>query len=78
MEDALIRMQNEWMQMPGRKLTLRQAQRLWSLSTDVCEAAFTALVTKGFLGQTPDGAYARRAFIGPSSREGFHTRRAGL
>jgi len=68
MEEALVRMQTEWMHMPELKLTRHQAQRLWSLSTEVCEAAFAALVTKGFLGRTPDGVYARHAFIRASSR----------
>ena len=67
MEDALVRMQTEWMHMPQLRLTRHQAQRLWSLSTETCEAAFEVLVTKGFLGRTPDGAYARQAFIRPSS-----------
>ena len=68
--DILVSMQTEWMQMPQLRLRGRQAQRLWSLSTDACEAAFAALVTKGFLGQTPDGAYARHAFIRPPSARG--------
>ena len=70
MEDALVKMQTEWMHMPQLRLTRHQAQRLWSLSTDVCEAAFAALVTKGFLGQTPDGAYARHAFIRAARQSG--------
>ena len=63
MEEALVKMQTEWIEMPRMKLTRLQAQRLWSLSTEVCDAAFAALVTRGFLAQTPDGAYARHAFI---------------
>ena len=70
MEDALVRMQTEWMHMPQLRLTRRQAQRLWNLSTDVCEAAFAALVTRGFLGQTADGAYARQAFVRASQQSG--------
>jgi hypothetical protein len=73
MEDALVRMQTEWMQMPQLKLTRRQAQRLWSLSTDVCEAAFATLVTRGFLGQTPDGVYGRHVFIRPRSSHGWQS-----
>ena len=70
MEEALVTMQTEWMHMPQLRLTRRQAQRLWSLSTEVCDAAFAVLVTRGFLGQTADGAYARHAFIRSAASRG--------
>ncbi len=73
MEDAIVRMQTEWTEMPQLKLTRRQAQRLWSLSTDVCDAAFATLVTSGFLGQTPEGVYGRHAFIRTGSSRGLRT-----
>ena len=50
-----------------------QAQRLWSLSTDVCDTAFETLVKSGFLGQAPDGAYIRHAFIRTGSSRGLRT-----
>ena len=61
--DTLVRMQTEWMEMPQLKLTRRQAQRMWSLSNDVCETAFATLISEGFLVQAPDGAYVRHAFM---------------
>jgi len=61
--ETLVRMQTEWIEMPQLKITRRQAQRLWSLSNDVCETAFAALIRKGFLVQAPDGAYVRHAFL---------------
>ena len=61
--DTLIRMQTEWIEMPQLKITRRQAQRLWSLSNEVCETAFATLIRKGFLVQAPDGAYVRHAFV---------------
>ena len=38
--ETLVRMQTEWIEMPQMKVTRRQAQRLWSLSNEVCETAF--------------------------------------
>ena len=61
--ETLVRMQTEWIQMPQLKVTRRQAQRLWSLSNEVCETAFATLIRKGFLVQAPDGAYVRHAFV---------------
>jgi hypothetical protein len=61
--DTLVRMQTEWIAMPQLKITRRQAQRLWSLSSDACETAFATLIRKGFLVQAPDGAYVRHAFV---------------
>lgn len=45
--------------MPDMKLTLGQAQRLWSLSTEICERALADLMTSGFLARTRDGSYVR-------------------
>ena len=61
--ETLVRMQTEWIEMPQLKITRRQAQRLWSLSNEVCETAFATLIRKGFLVQAPDGAYVRHAFV---------------
>ena len=40
--EALVRIQTEYIEMPQLKLTARQVQRLWSLPTEVCEAALAA------------------------------------
>lgn len=64
--EVLVRMQTERVEMPQFKLTPRQAQRLWSLSNDVCEAALAALMGKGFLAQAADGAYVRPGFVPPA------------
>ena len=61
--ETLVRMQTEWTEMPQLKITRRQAQRLWSLSNDVCETAFATLIRKGFVVQAPNGAYVRHAFV---------------
>lgn len=57
--DALVRIQTEYIEMPDLKLTGRQAQRLWNLTTEVWEAALATLLGKRFLTQTRDGSYVR-------------------
>jgi hypothetical protein len=58
-EDVLERIQGEFLEMPGLSLTAPQAQRLWGLERDVCNALLGALVEAKFLAQTRDGAYFR-------------------
>jgi hypothetical protein len=58
--DAVLqRIQGEYVEMPGLRLTAAQAQRLWGLERDVCHALLGALVDAKFLAQTRDGAYVR-------------------
>jgi hypothetical protein len=47
----------EFLEMPGLRLTKRQAQRLWALDSDTCEALLGALEDSQFLRQTRDGEY---------------------
>ena len=61
--DALVRIRTEYIEMPDLKLTGRQAQRLWSLSSEVWEAALAILIGNRFLAQTPDGAYVRHGSL---------------
>jgi len=58
-DDVLQRIQGEYAEMPGLRLTPAQAQRLWGLERDVCDALLGALVDAKFLSQTRDGAYVR-------------------
>ena len=58
-QNALLRIQTEYVEMPDLKLTARQAQRLWCLSREVWETALAVLLRKQFLAQTRDGAYVR-------------------
>ena len=58
--DIVQLMEMEYAEMPELELTFRQAQRLWNLSSELCESALSALVGSGFLTRTPDGAYIRR------------------
>jgi hypothetical protein len=57
---ARIRIQIEFIEMPGLKLTLAQIARLCDLPKDVCEPAIALLVTRGFLAGTADGSFLRR------------------
>jgi hypothetical protein len=45
--------------MPGLRLTLAQAQRLWGLDRTACDALLGALVDAKFLFRTRDGAFVR-------------------
>ena len=58
-DDVLQRIQGEYLEMPGLRLTPAQAQRLWGLERDVCDALLGALVDAKFLAQTRDGAFVR-------------------
>jgi hypothetical protein len=61
MDEVLQRIQGEFVDMPGLRLTATQAQRLWGLDRDVCDALLGALVDAKFLSQARDGAFVRQA-----------------
>ena len=58
-DEVLQRMQGEFVEMPGLRLTEAQARRLWGLESDVCTALLGSLVDARFLVQTRDGAFVR-------------------
>lgn len=58
-DDVLRRVQGEYREMPGLRLTTAQAQRLWGLDRAACDALLGALVEAKFLLQTRDGAFVR-------------------
>ena len=49
------------MEMPGLRLTLPQAQRLWGLGPSECTAVLARLVDKKFLTRSRNGAFLRAA-----------------
>ncbi len=58
--DALIRLvRGEYREMPGMRLTVRQAERLWALHASTCESVLDSLVEDGFLAHARDGSYGR-------------------
>ena len=58
-DDVLQRIQGEFSEMPGLRLTAAQAQRLWGLERAVCDKLLGALVDAKFLSQTRDGAFIK-------------------
>lgn len=73
-DDVLRRVQGEFLEMPGLRLTAPQARRLWNLDQQSCESLLGALVEARFLFKTRDGAFMRaeravpvKASLRPSS-----------
>ena len=58
-DDALRRVQGEFLEMPGLRLTVPQARRLWGLDAASCDVLLGALVEAKFLFRTRDGAFMR-------------------
>jgi hypothetical protein len=58
-EEVLRRVQGEFLEMPGLRLTTPQARRLWGLDDAQCDALLGALVDAKFLFRTRDGAFMR-------------------
>jgi hypothetical protein len=58
-EEVLRRVQGEFLEMPGLRLTEPQARRLWGLDAASCDALLGALVDAKFLFKTRDGAFMR-------------------
>lgn len=58
-EEVLRRVQGEFLEMPGLRLTEPQARRLWGLDAASCDELLGALVDAKFLFRTRDGAFMR-------------------
>ena len=58
-EEVLRRVQGEFLEMPGLRLTEAQARRLWGLDNAVCDALLGALVDAKFLFKTRDGSFMK-------------------
>lgn len=58
-DEVLRRVQGEFLEMPGLRLTPAQARRLWGLDAASCDALLVALVDAKFLYRTRDGAFMR-------------------
>ena len=58
--DALLqRIRGEYLEMPGLRLTLKQAQRLCGVEPALCQRVLNILVEAKFLSIKTDGTYAR-------------------
>ena len=54
----------EFLEMPGLRLTNKQAQRLWAIDADTCEAILGSLEAAHFLRHTRGGEYMlARAYV---------------
>jgi hypothetical protein len=58
-EQTLRRICSEYIEMPGLRLTLPQAQRLWGLDRDTCVSSLDFLVDAKFLARVDNHMYAR-------------------
>jgi hypothetical protein len=54
------RVRGEYLEMPGLRLNLDQATRLWAIDRVACGAVLDALVGADFLQRDRDGRYTRR------------------
>ena len=57
--ELVDRVRSEFLEMPGLRLTLPQAARLWGLDLRSCEAVVDALIRSAFLQRTSTGAVTR-------------------
>ena len=58
--DGIVgRVRQEFLDMPGLRLTPEQAGRLWGLERDICQAVIDQLVASAFLCWTRAGAVMR-------------------
>jgi len=75
------RIRVEYQILPGLKLTIEQAQRLWAVDDKTCGAALEALIAEGFLHRTGTGKFialpkplGHSAKIGESLAHSTHVR----
>jgi hypothetical protein len=59
MSMLLVRIESEYNEMPGLKLTEAQARRLWNLDSNTCSLVLATLLRQHFLKRTARGTYIR-------------------
>lgn len=59
LDHVLMRVQGEFLEMPGLRVTRAQAQRLWALDAAACEAVLSALVDARFLVESRNASFMR-------------------
>ena len=64
-DEIIMRVQGEFLEMPGLRLTEPQARRLWGLDAASCDALLGALMDAKFLFRTRDGAFMRVEHAAP-------------
>jgi hypothetical protein len=75
-EQLLSRIKSEYVEMPGLRLTAKQAERLCGLREDECEKALRTLVDREFLALGPDSTYCRRTGLTGRAPSPLSARRA--
>ena len=73
-DPLLARVRGEYLEMPGLRLTIDQARRLWGLDAAACSALLGALIDAKFLFKTRDGAFMRVEYATPSAKAGLRAR----
>jgi len=58
-EDVFRRVQGEFLEMPGLRLTVTQASRLWGLEEGLCRRVIDVLIGASFLRWTAGDTVAR-------------------
>ena len=58
-EELFRRIQGEFLEMPGLRLTQPQACRLWGLDRELCVQLLARLVDARFLMRTRDGSFVQ-------------------
>lgn len=76
-EEILRRVQGEFLEMPGLRVTEEQARRLWGLDAATCSALLSALIDARFLFRTRDGAFMRIEHATPV-KAGLPSRATGI
>ena len=57
---ALVtRVRAEFLEMPGLRLTVKQATRLWGMDDSVCQTVVDSLVRSSFLRRAEGGTFLR-------------------
>ncbi len=57
--DWLTLIRAEYLEVPGLRLTLREAERFWGLDSHRCKSLLEALVAASFLTRSAEGKYMR-------------------
>ena len=65
-DSLLTRVRGEYLEMPGLRLTLAQACRLWHLDVPTCSALLEDLLSQRFLHRTQDGSYVALPGVRPT------------
>ena len=59
LESVIVRVRNEFIEMPGLRVSVPDAMRLWGLDRDECQRVIDALVSASFLQRTRRGEIVR-------------------